>query len=56
VRWPPVWELVSWSNASVVGYSPAGKDVSKGRCKDPLPENDYLRHIRLYVCCSYSEL
>jgi hypothetical protein len=21
VRWPPVWELVSWSNESVVGYS-----------------------------------
>jgi hypothetical protein len=28
VRWPPAWELVGWSNEPVVGYSPAGKDVS----------------------------
>jgi hypothetical protein len=27
VRWPPAWELIGWNNESVVGYSPAGKDV-----------------------------
>jgi hypothetical protein len=28
VRWPPAWELVSWSNALVVGQSPTSKDVN----------------------------
>jgi hypothetical protein len=28
VRWPPVWELVSWSNELVVGQSPASKNLS----------------------------
>jgi hypothetical protein len=27
VRWPPAWELVSWSNEQVVRKSPASKDV-----------------------------
>jgi hypothetical protein len=28
VRWPPAWELVSWSNECVVRQSPASKDVN----------------------------
>jgi hypothetical protein len=40
VRWPPVLDLVSGSDESVVGYSPDGKDVSRGHCQDPLPGND----------------
>jgi hypothetical protein len=28
VRWPPAWELVSWSNELVVRQSPASKDVN----------------------------
>jgi hypothetical protein len=27
VRWPPAWELVSWSNDLVLGQSLAGKNV-----------------------------
>jgi hypothetical protein len=26
--------------SSAVGYSPDGKDVSRGHCQDPLPGND----------------
>jgi hypothetical protein len=33
VRWLPAWELVSQSNDSVLGYLPAGKDVSRGHLK-----------------------
>jgi hypothetical protein len=28
VRWPPAWELVSWSNELVVRQLPASKDVN----------------------------
>jgi hypothetical protein len=28
MRWPPPWELVSWSNERVVSQSPASKDVN----------------------------
>jgi hypothetical protein len=38
VRWPPAWELVSWSNESVVRHWPDSMDVSRGHCWDPLPE------------------
>jgi hypothetical protein len=40
VKWPPAWEFDSGSNESVVGYSSAGKNVSRGHCYDPLPGND----------------
>jgi hypothetical protein len=40
MKWPPAWELESWSNESVVEYSPAGKDVSRGHCEDLLQGND----------------
>jgi predicted transcriptional regulator len=29
VRWPPAWELVSWSNELVVRQSPASEDVNR---------------------------
>jgi hypothetical protein len=28
VRWPPAWELISWSNEFVVRLSPASKDAN----------------------------
>jgi hypothetical protein len=28
VRWPPAWELVSWSKSSIVGHSPDNNDVN----------------------------
>jgi hypothetical protein len=30
----------SWSNESVVAYSSAGKDLSRGHYHDPIPGND----------------
>jgi hypothetical protein len=36
VRWPPAWELVIWSNISVVGYSPDYSDVSTEAEESPL--------------------
>jgi hypothetical protein len=37
---PPVVKYDVTLNESLVGYSPGGKDVSRGHCKDPLPGND----------------
>jgi hypothetical protein len=27
----------SWSNELLVGYSPDGRDISRGHCQNPLP-------------------
>jgi hypothetical protein len=36
VRWPPAWELVNWSNGSVVGYLPDSNDMSTEAEESPL--------------------
>jgi hypothetical protein len=30
VRWPPAWDIISWSNELVVSQLPPSKDVKNG--------------------------
>jgi hypothetical protein len=56
VRWPPAWELVSWSSELVVRQSPASKDLNTEAEEATALEADIRRQPdrlrRLNACCS----